>query len=353
MSSIYLIFLSALIVAVIGMPMVRWAGERTGFIAQPDARKIHTRPIPQIGGIAMLIAALLAIFIFGDRYNLPQLVGILVSATWVSIIGAWDDRKELRPIIKLGGQLVAAILLIMAGVQVSFLPFAWLNWALTILWVLAVTNAVNLIDNMDGLSGGVVAVASAFFMLMALQNGQYLVGALSAAILGVSVGFLVYNFNPASIFMGDSGSLFLGLLLAAAGIKLRFPSNHPLVTWMVPVLVLGMPLFDTALVVVSRLRRRLNPFSTPGSDHTSHRLVRLGYTRREAVMGLYLVGGVLGLIALLITVSERLAAYSILILVAITGLIALWRLEQIPLEGPLEQSQQSPPIKGTDNAPTG
>ena len=331
MSSVYLIFLSALMLAVAGMPLVRWVGERSGFIAYPEARKIHQTPIPQIGGLAMLGGTLVAILVFGEQYNVPQVVGILISAVWVSVVGAWDDKKPLRPLIKMSGQLVAAILLIIAGVQVTFLPYPWLNWVVTILWILGITNAINFLDNMDGLSGGITAVAAAFFMLMAIRTGQYLVASLSAALLGVSLGFLVYNFNPASIFMGDSGSLFLGLMLAAVGIKLRFPTQSPIITWMIPVLVLGVAIFDMTLVVFSRLRRGLNPLTSPGTDHTSHRLVRLGYTHREAVMGLYLIGGVLGLIALLIVESDRLAAYTILVLVGLAALVGLWHLERIPL----------------------
>jgi UDP-GlcNAc:undecaprenyl-phosphate GlcNAc-1-phosphate transferase len=345
MSSVYLIFLFALIAAVIAMPAVRWAGERMGFVAHPEARKIHSVPIPQIGGIAMLIAALLAIFFFGELYNVPQLVGILVSATWVSLVGAWDDRRELPPLVKFVGQLIGVILLIMAGVQVTFLPYSWMNWLITVAWVIGITNAINFLDNMDGLSGGITAVASAFFLVMAVRSGQYLVASLSAALLGVSLGFLVYNFRPASIFMGDSGSLFLGLMLATVGIKLRFPSNSAIITWMVPVVVLGVPIFDTALVTISRLRRGLNPATTPGQDHTSHRLVRIGYTRREAVMALYLVGGVLGLISELILEAERLAAYGILVSVAVAGVVALWYLEKIPVNQPINQLPQEKDVE--------
>ena len=332
MSSVYLIFLLALVAAAVSMPLVRRLGEQLGFIAYPEARIFHPTPIPQIGGVAMVGAALLAIFVFGERYNFPQLVGILTSATLVSIIGAWDDRKPLSPLSKLGGQLLAAILLIMTDVEVSFLPYQWMNWGLTVFWILGITNAINLLDNMDGLSGGITAVSSAFFLLMAIQSGQYLVASLSAALLGVSLGFLVYNFNPASVFMGDSGALFLGLMLAAVGLKLRFPANSAIITWMIPVIVLGVPIFDTTLVSISRLRRGLNPYTASGTDHTSHRLVRLGYTRREAVMALYLVGGILGLLAQLIVESELLAAYTILGLVAIIGIIGIWRLERVPLD---------------------
>jgi UDP-GlcNAc:undecaprenyl-phosphate GlcNAc-1-phosphate transferase len=154
---------------------------------------------------------------------------------------------------------------------------------------------------------------------------------LSAALLGASVGFLVYNFNPASIFMGDTGSLFLGFMLAALGIKLRFPGNTDVVTWMVPVIVLGVPIFDTALVVFSRLRRGLHPV-TPGKDHTSHRLVRMGFTQREAVMALYLVGGMLGMIGVFVAQADLVEAYLFGGTVFLAALYGIWRLEKVPLD---------------------
>jgi UDP-GlcNAc:undecaprenyl-phosphate GlcNAc-1-phosphate transferase len=188
---------------------------------------------------------------------------------------------------------------------------------------------MNLLDNMDGLSGGVAAVAAIYFLLLAAMNDQYLVGALSAALVGASLGFLVYNFNPASIFMGDAGSLFLGFMLAAVGIKLRFPDGVQIVTWMVPVLILGLPLFDTTLVVISRLRRSLNPLTTPGKDHVSHRLVAMGYTRREAVLICYLICAGLGIVALFITQASIVEGYVVGGVVALGALAGLWRLEQV------------------------
>ena len=158
--------------------------------------------------------------------------------------------------------------------RISVFPWLWLNIAATLVWVVGITNAMNLLDNMDGLSGGIAAIAALFFLLFAAMSKQYLVGALAAALVGACVGFLFYNLNPASIFMGDTGSLFLGFTLAAVGIKLRFPDNSAFVTWMVPVLVLAVPIFDTTLVIISRLRRGLNPLTTPGKDHLSHRLAR-------------------------------------------------------------------------------
>jgi UDP-GlcNAc:undecaprenyl-phosphate GlcNAc-1-phosphate transferase len=154
------------------------------------------------------------------------------------------------------------------------------------------------------------------------------VGALSAAVLGACIGFLIYNFNPASIFMGDSGALFLGFMLAAIGIKLRFPDNVTFVTWMIPPLVLGVPLFDTALVMLSRLRRGLNPLTTPGKDHVSHRLVAMNMTQREAVLTLYLVAGALGMIAIFVTQASVLEGYIAGGIVVMAALYALWRLER-------------------------
>jgi UDP-GlcNAc:undecaprenyl-phosphate GlcNAc-1-phosphate transferase len=186
---------------------------------------------------------------------------------------------------------------------------------------------------MDGLAGGVAAIAATFFALMCSFSGQYLVGALSVAVLGACLGFLFYNLNPANIFMGDSGSMFLGFTLAATGIKLHFPDNVTFVTWMVPVLVMGLPIFDTTLVIVSRLRRRLNPLTTPGQDHTSHRLVAAGMTRREAVLTLYVVSFVLGLLAIFVTQASVLEGYTVGGIVALAGLYGLWRMERPPFWG--------------------
>jgi UDP-GlcNAc:undecaprenyl-phosphate GlcNAc-1-phosphate transferase len=165
------------------------------------------------------------------------------------------------------------------------------------------------------------------------MNGQYLVGALSAAMVGACLGFLRYNLNPASIFMGDAGSLFIGFVLAAIGIKLRFPEGLEIVTWMVPVLILGLPLFDTALVIVSRLRRGFNPLTTPGKDHVSHRLVALGHTRREAVLICYLACAGLGVLALFVTQASLIEGYIVATVVALLALWALWRMEQVSFPG--------------------
>jgi UDP-GlcNAc:undecaprenyl-phosphate GlcNAc-1-phosphate transferase len=330
MSTLLLIFASALLFVIGATPATKWLAVRLGIMDQPSARKVHTTPMPRFGGIAMYGAVVIALLVFEDRFRVDQLVSILLGATWVSFLGGWDDRWGLRPILKFAGQIIAAIVLIVAGVQVAFLPWPWLNWLATIVWVVGLTNAINFLDNMDGLSGGLSAIASAFFLLMAVQSGQFLVGGLSAALLGACVGFLVYNFNPASIFMGDTGALFLGFMLAALGIKLRFPANSDSITWMVPVLVLGIPIFDITLVTISRIRRGVHPV-TPGKDHTSHRLVRMGFSQREAVMVLYLVGGMLGMVAEFVTQSGLVEAYLLGGAVFLMAVYSLWRMEKIPL----------------------
>jgi len=332
MSTLILIFASALLIAISATPGAKWLALRLGVIDQPTARKVHLTPVPRLGGIAMYGAVMAALLVFRERFNFNQLVSILLGATWVSLLGVWDDRWGMRPALKFAGQVMAAIILIVAGVQVEFLPSDALNWAVTVIWVVGLTNAINLLDNMDGLSGGITAIAAAFFLLLAVQNGQYLVAGLSAAVLGASVGFLVYNFNPATIFMGDAGSLFLGFMLAALGIKLRFPGNTDAITWMVPVIVLGVPIFDTTLVVFSRLRRGLHPV-TAGKDHTSHRLVRMGFTQREAVMLLYLVGGMLGMVAVFVSQADWVEAYLLGGVVFVAALWGIWRLEKVPLDG--------------------
>jgi UDP-GlcNAc:undecaprenyl-phosphate GlcNAc-1-phosphate transferase len=324
-----LILASALAMAAGGTPVIRRLALRLGVIDKPNARKIHVDSIPLLGGVAIYGAFIAALLFFGNRFRLNELVSILVGASLMSFLGVWDDRRSLSPLLKLIGQCLAASILIVTGVRIGTFPWEVVNVAVTLGWVVVITNAMNLLDNMDGLSGGVGAAASIYFLLLAAMNHQYLVGALSAALLGACLGFLVYNFNPASIFMGDAGSLFLGFVLAAVGVKLRFPEGVEIVTWMVPVLILGLPLFDTTLVIISRLRRGFNPLTTPGKDHVSHRLVAMGYTRREAVLIAYLICAGLGVVALFITQASVAEGYVVGGIVAAVALWALWRMEHV------------------------
>lgn len=325
-----IIFVSALMFALASTPLARQIAPKLGIVDQPSARKLHVKPIPLLGGGAIYVGVVLALWLAGNPFRSSELAGILIGATILALMGLWDDRRPLGAGLKLLIQLGTAAVLTLSGVQVQLPIPQPLNFLITLIWIVGITNAINLLDNMDGLSGGICAIAAAFFALLAAMNGQVLVGALAAAVMGACLGFLVYNFNPASIFMGDAGALFLGFVLAGLGIKLRFPNAPtPLMTWMVPVLVLGVPIFDTTLVTISRLRRGVNPLTTAGKDHTSHRLTRLGLSHREAVMTLYLAAGACGLAAIFIARAAitPLDSYFVTAVMALLALWALWRLE--------------------------
>ncbi len=331
------VFVGVLFLALVGTPLARRLGLRIA-VDQPDpSRKVHTTPTPRLGGVAIFLSTLLVTLLLGNQYNLSQLAGILIGAALVSMLGFWDDRFTLSPAVKLVGQFIATGLLIITGVHITSLQPIWLNYPATFFWVIGITNAMNLLDNMDGLSAGVAAIAAAHFALLCAFSDQYLVGGLAVAVMAACIGFLIYNWNPATIFMGDSGSLFLGFTLAAIGIKLRFPENVPFVTWMIPIVVLGVPIFDTTLVTLSRLKRGLNPLTTPGTDHTSHRLTYAGLNRREAVLVLYVVAFVLGLVAIFVMRSEQWIGYLVGALILLSGVVALWRLERPPFWPPPEK----------------
>jgi UDP-GlcNAc:undecaprenyl-phosphate GlcNAc-1-phosphate transferase len=334
MGSMLVIFLAALTCVVVVTPVVKRIARRYAVLDAPSARKIHSDPVPLLGGLGIYVAVTLvviaALIFYGHLEYVLQLASIFLGATLMSFFGVWDDKWGLRPLAKLGGQIIAASILFFTGVQIQVLHNDYLNFASTVFWIVAVTNAFNLMDNMDGLAGGIAAVASTFFFLIATLTDQRLIAPLAAVMVGACLGFLYYNFNPASIFMGDTGSLFLGFVLAAIGIKLRFPQNIDVVTWMVPVLVLGVPLFDTALVTLSRVRRGI-PISRGGKDHLSHRLVALGYTRREAVLILYLMQGALGVAALVVMQADLFEGYMVGLAVLLAAAYGAWRLEKVDL----------------------
>lgn len=332
MTTYMLIALAALGLAAGATPLVRQLAQRLGMLDAPSPRKLHAIPVPRLGGLAIFGAFILALVFFGDRFYVNQVVGIFMGATLVSLLGLWDDRRSLPAWLKLLGQVLAAGILVASGVQISLFRLPALNVLATVLWMVFITNSINLLDNMDALAGGVAAIAAVFFLLLAAMSGQYLVGALAAALLGACIGFLVYNVNPASIFMGDSGALFIGFILAAVGIKLRFPDNVDFVTWMVPVLVLGLPVFDTSLVIVSRLRRGKNPVTSPGKDHMSHRLARRAGSQREAVLTCYLLAGVVGLAAIFVTQATAVEGYVVGGLVAMAGITGIWWFERLPVK---------------------
>lgn len=329
MRALLAIFLFALMISAVSTRQFRKLAVQIGFVDPPSARKLHGQPIPLLGGVAIIIGILLAILlaVYIAYGTLPRTVaGVLSASGIVALVGFVDDRLGLPAWAKIGGQLLGFLVLAYFGIRVRLPIPEPLNFAITILWLVGISNAINFLDNMDGLSAGISAVAASFILLLGAIHDQFLVAALAAGILGATLGFLRYNFYPAQIYMGDTGSLFLGFLLAVLGIQLRFPDNSNFVTWMVPVLVLGVPIFDMILVVFSRIRRGLSP-NTAGKDHLSHRVVRLGFSQREAVLILYLIGGALGMLALFVTEASIPEGYLIGGLVALMAVYWLWRLD--------------------------
>jgi UDP-GlcNAc:undecaprenyl-phosphate/decaprenyl-phosphate GlcNAc-1-phosphate transferase len=302
-------------------PITRRMASRFGVVDKPSARKVHSTPIPLLGGLAIYGAFLLSLLIFGNppQYIL-ELTAILACATWLAFIGLLDDRLDLSPLIRFPAQILTALVMIAVGIRVDLFGNVILDGAITVFWIVGLINSINFLDNMDGLAAGISATCAGFLFVLAVSQGQELVGRLAAALCGSAVGFLIYNFNPATTFMGDTGSTVLGFLLAIIGIKLRFPQQSLSVTWIIPVMVLGLPIFDTTLVVFTRLREGRSPLQG-GKDHTSHRLVIMGLSHRMAVVTLYAICGLLGIAAVYVSRAEPRLAQPVEIIIVIASVI--------------------------------
>ena len=285
-------------------PLTRQIAMRLGVTAAPNRRGIHSRHVPLMGGAAIYFAFVLSALLFSPPDYLIELGAIVAGATLLALIGYLDDRRHLSPRIRLVVMTIAAAVAALSGVQIDLVGSPLIDIPLTLFWIVALINAINWIDNMDGLAAGTAAITSAFFLLLALSQGQILVSMLAAAIFGSAVGFLIYNFNPSSTFMGDMGAYTLGFVLAILAIKLKFTAQPLNVTWMVPVFVLALPIIDINLAIVTRLLER-RPLMLAARDHTSHRLLRLGLTQRQTLALLYLLSVIYGLIALGISQAER------------------------------------------------
>src|SRR5258707_9836502 len=282
----------------------------------PGPRKVHLTPIPLLGGLAMYAAVVIAVLFASNGPARAQISGILIGATLVATVGILDDRGLLHHQIKLFvGMPLAAAILLATGIRAQVFSLlvggrggGILDAFFTMIWVVGITASFSILDHMDGLCAGVAAMASFFFAMLSYLNGQTLVTTLAAAVLGPATGVFPWNFKPAKIFMGDAGALFLGFLMATLGLKLRLENSNPLSGWLAPMLILGVTIFDTTLVTISRSRRGLLPFATPGKDHAAHRLSNLGLGHRGAVLTLYLLGAIGGGVAVLVSYLSAPAA---------------------------------------------
>jgi UDP-GlcNAc:undecaprenyl-phosphate GlcNAc-1-phosphate transferase len=335
-----LAFLIALFASLMLTVPVRALALRVGMVDLPGPRKVHLRPIPLLGGLAMYGAVVLAVLFPFSGAARAQIVGILTGATVVAVVGILDDRGWLHHQVKLFvGMPLAACVLLITGIhaQVFELLFGGrtgyvLDAILTVFFVVGITASFSILDHMDGLCAGVAATASIFFALLAYLNGQTLVTTLAAAVVGASAGFLRWNFKPAKIFMGDGGAMFLGFLMATLGLKLRLEHANHMSAWLAPLLILGVTIFDTTLVTISRSRRGLLPFASPGKDHAAHRLANLGLGHRGAVVTLYLLGFLSGSAAVLVSYLSTLPSILVAILAFATMFGGVIFLERAPYE---------------------
>jgi UDP-GlcNAc:undecaprenyl-phosphate/decaprenyl-phosphate GlcNAc-1-phosphate transferase len=281
----YLIpFFSAFIISISITPFIIRFSHRYGYVAEPKENRWHKKPTALLGGIGIFLSFIIPALIFVPLNALT--VGVLFCATAIFCLGLYDDLREVKPYTKLVVQIIITIMIILVGVKVKIIPFAYVAIPLTLFWIVGITNALNILDNMDGLSCGISFVASICIFIYAMQNSLYLVASFSSILCGTTLGFLIFNFNPAKIFMGDCGSLFLGFLLSIITILGTWQeATNLLFVIIVPLLILVIPIFDTTLVTFYR-KKHGQLISQGGKDHSSHRLVFLGLSEKKAVLTL-------------------------------------------------------------------
>ncbi|MBO5744085.1 MAG: undecaprenyl/decaprenyl-phosphate alpha-N-acetylglucosaminyl 1-phosphate transferase [Clostridia bacterium] len=327
-------FTIAFAISLAATPFVINLAHKIGAVDVPDnERRIHQKPIPRLGGLAIFYGFLVALLCFAKIDQ--QLRGILIGSLIIVGVGIIDDVKQLRARVKLGAQLLAAVIAVFHNVRITaisvpafisetgVLQLGILSIPITIAWIVGVTNAVNLIDGLDGLAVGVSSIASFSLFFIAILGGEQNVAIISAALAGGCLGFFPYNFNPAKIFMGDTGSQFLGFMLSAICIQGLF-KGYVIISFIIPLLILGLPLFDTIFAI---LRRAWNhkPIMEADRGHLHHRLLDSGFSQKQTVAILYIIASILGISAVL--VLER-GAYvaCMLILIAVSIAFGLYKL---------------------------
>lgn len=298
--------LVAAIVAAAATPAAIWLAPKIGAMDIPkDERRVHNKPMPRFGGIAIYLGIMVALSVFALKED--GVVSAMVGCTLIYILGLIDDLKDLKPWLKFSGQIVCAVIVYVMGLRIEFITnyFGPGNMAfgdaacliITVLWLVAITNAVNLIDGLDGLAAGIAAISALCIGYVAYINGQYVSTMAMMIIAGAALGFLPFNFHPAKIFMGDAGSQLLGFSMAAFSIMGTVKSTTVVVV-VIPALVLGLPIFDTAFAIVRRVLKHQS-IGTADKEHLHHRIMKAGFGQRRAVMLMYCISGIMGIVAVL------------------------------------------------------
>lgn len=313
---IILALIMAFLISFVSTPVViALAGKIKAIDIPKDERRMHKKPIPLIGGLAIFYGFVISVLCFAvvDRPTIGILSGALIMVT----VGLFDDMRDLNAKLKLVFQIIAALIAVYFDIEIRYIanPFvAWFGpeyinlgvWSipLTVIWIVGVTNAVNLIDGLDGLAVGISSIASVALLSLTLISQNLNAAILTAALAGAGFGFLPYNFNPAKIFMGDTGSTFLGFVLACISIQ-GLMKMYAIISFSIPVLILGLPLFDTIFAILRRIAKK-QPIMKPDRGHLHHRLIDMGFSQKETVIALYTLTSILCLTAVVMALKDAL-----------------------------------------------
>jgi UDP-GlcNAc:undecaprenyl-phosphate GlcNAc-1-phosphate transferase len=334
MDKIYILILIAVVISYAISPLVKKIAKKTGAIDIPkNERKIHKEPIPLLGGLSIYIAVAATMLLKTGGLTKSE-TGILAGATIIVAGGILDDIYDLRPLKKLLFQVTATLFLIWFNVRIQILTnpvslndtyfsIGWLSIPLTFIWVIGITNALNLIDGLDGLAAGISFISALTLFIIASLNHRYDAMLLSGVLCGSIAGFLPYNFNPASIFMGDTGSQLLGFLLAAISIEGAIKSAAAFAI-VVPILTLGLPIYDTLFAII---RRKINgkPIMEGDKGHLHHRLLDSGLSHRQTVIVMYIISAVLGGLSIIAMQLSNVNSYFLLGMVLLLTVFIAWR----------------------------
>ena len=345
MTLLILTFCVAIAFALYGVPIARKAALKFGIVDAPDGQLKHQEDaVPYFGGLAIYLAFLMSLaFTFEFRHDV---LGIILGGTIVVMLGLIDDFGVLTPWTKLTGQLLAVFVLIKSGIRIEIAAFPeWLDLFLTILWMVGLINAFNLLDIMDGLSASIGAVSASCLLVVALLQGDQVIAFMLAALIGSLLGFLKYNWQPAKIYMGDTGAMFIGLILGAMTMIGQYPSSHP-ISLLTPVFILGIPIFDTLFVMYIRYQRGL-PIFWGSPDHIAIRLRHWGLSVQQIVIISCIATAIMGGLGLLMMAVEQNTALGICLGTAIVLMLSTFMLSKIDVRRPLAITTDHPkPIKG-------
>lgn len=318
---VFFVFMMCVLISLAITPLVKKLAIAIGAVDKPNYRKVHESIMPRMGGVAIFISFMIGLFLLKPQS--PFNLAIVIGGVIIIITGVLDDRFELSAKVKLGGQLLAALVVVLyGGVKMEFITlpfggemeFGFLSIPLTLLWIVGITNAINLIDGLDGLAAGVSSIALLTISLMAFMKGDMYVMSMALLVLGSTVGFLRYNFHPAKIFMGDTGALFLGYIIAVLSL-LGF-KNITVISLIIPIIILGVPISDTFFAIV---RRKVNkqPLSAPDKSHLHHCLLRMGYTHKQTVIIIYAIASMFGLAAVIFSMATIWGAFIMIAVIVI------------------------------------